>query len=459
MVQWFDNNPSGQIADFSQLGALGKIGLVLSNIADPNTLPQYQQALANQTQQNLINQTRQNELDKQSKLAALAADPSFQNLDINGRYGALAAIDPAYAIRQLDYQASQEITPYQRAQLAAASGANQITTNSGLPVNNPLIASVINAESGGNPNAVSPKGALGLMQLMPQTAANPGFGITPAQNSTPQENVRVGSEYLGALQQKYGDTPTALAAYNWGTGNVDKWLANGADPSALPKETQNYVKKVLTNQAISGSMAPATAQPLYKGGKPYTENLPAGYQWALNPDGSQVAQKIPGTAPTKDENDQRIQSDAKAKFDETLANLQGYYDELAKQGEIRTQNQGTLANIADYIPNADGFLGVGTKALGDFYGTPASTTREKINAAKSLAAAQYIQAAGLTSGQTNSLAEQERFLSTLGGYNKTYEANQSALANLSKSYGRGAIKERNIKDVLGQVNGFTIRKK
>lgn len=126
MVQWFDNNPSGQIADFSQLGALGKIGLVLSNIADPNTLPQYQQALANQTQQNIINQTRQNELDKQSKLAALAADPSFQNLDINGKYGALAAIDPAYAAKQLDYQASQQLTPYQRASLAQSGQASAL---------------------------------------------------------------------------------------------------------------------------------------------------------------------------------------------------------------------------------------------------------------------------------------------------------------------------------------------
>ena len=83
-------------------------------------------------------------------------------------------------------------------------------------------------ESGGNPNAVSPKGATGLLQVMPATAANPGFGIAPS-NGTPQDTYRVGQQYLGALTNKYG-TAGGLAAYNWGMGNWDRALAaNGGN--------------------------------------------------------------------------------------------------------------------------------------------------------------------------------------------------------------------------------------
>lgn len=117
MVQWFDQAQPNQIPDFSQLGALGKIGLVLQNIADPSTVPKYQGALQQQTQQNVINQTRQNELDKQSALASLYQDPSFLNLPVEQQLLRQAQVTGDGSALS-EYQQNQQITPYQQQQLA-----------------------------------------------------------------------------------------------------------------------------------------------------------------------------------------------------------------------------------------------------------------------------------------------------------------------------------------------------
>jgi hypothetical protein len=100
----------------------------------------------------------------------------------------------------------------------------------------------------------SPKGAQGEMQVMPKTARKPGYGVTPAQDKSPDELARVGKDYLKAMLDKYGDTEKALIAYNWGPKNADDWLAAGADPAKLPKETQGYIKRV------TGSLKPVVPE-------------------------------------------------------------------------------------------------------------------------------------------------------------------------------------------------------
>jgi len=102
-----------------------------------------------------------------------------------------------------------------------------------------LIRAVIQAESGGNPLAVSRAGARGLMQLMPETAAE--LGVTNPFD--PTQNIMGGTSYLRRLLDRYrGDEKLALAAYNWGMGNLEK------HPGAMPRETKNFIAAVEKNQ-------------------------------------------------------------------------------------------------------------------------------------------------------------------------------------------------------------------
>ena len=121
-----------------------------------------------------------------------------------------------------------------------------------------LLSTIMQKESGGRRYdksgnlLTSSKGAEGEMQVMPYTAMDPGFGVKPAQNRSPDELKRVGDDYAMAMYSRYGDPKLAMIAYNMGPGATDKWLAAGADPRKLPKETQGYIRNV--NLASGGEV-------------------------------------------------------------------------------------------------------------------------------------------------------------------------------------------------------------
>jgi soluble lytic murein transglycosylase-like protein len=154
--------------------------------------------------------------------------------------------------------------------------ATEIVQGSVIPAVQPtdsarLVNLVMGAESGGKrfgPDGktllTSPKGAKGEMQVMDGTNKNPGYGVTPAKDDSPDERARVGREYLGAMVKEFGgDVPKALAAYNAGPGAVQKAMeaaAKGRSGSGdwlsyMPEETKAYVGKI-TNEYSKGAGAP-----------------------------------------------------------------------------------------------------------------------------------------------------------------------------------------------------------
>ncbi len=110
-----------------------------------------------------------------------------------------------------------------------------------------LLAAVIEQESSFDANARSSAGAIGLMQLTPQTAKGiairtGGSRFTLSDLTDPEINIRYGAWYLRHLLDRYGDERTALAAYNAGQRNVDRWLARHV--AVQFPETRAYVERV-----------------------------------------------------------------------------------------------------------------------------------------------------------------------------------------------------------------------
>lgn len=117
-----------------------------------------------------------------------------------------------------------------------------------------LIFAIIKNESNFKNTISSNKGAKGLMQLMDTTATEVAsdIGISNLDLENPKTNIEIGTKYYSYLYNKYEDNGLALAAYNAGSGNVDKWIksgklkSDGSNIENIPyKETNMYVRKVL----------------------------------------------------------------------------------------------------------------------------------------------------------------------------------------------------------------------
>lgn len=128
-----------------------------------------------------------------------------------------------------------------------------------------LVFAIIKAESGFKPKAISSRNAIGLMQIMEETAIDVAkkYDIKIDSNNAKEEianiqnNINIGTKYLSVLLEKYKNKEVALAAYNAGIGRVDNWIENdiikedGSNIEKIPyKETNNYVRKILRNYKI-----------------------------------------------------------------------------------------------------------------------------------------------------------------------------------------------------------------
>ena len=124
-----------------------------------------------------------------------------------------------------------------------------------------LIYALIKAESNFNPDAVSHQNAKGLMQLMQSTAEdlakNSKIDLNNENILEPEVNIQLGTQYIASLLNKYDCVEVALAAYNAGSGNVDKWIsagkikADGSDIENIPyKETNTYVRKIMRDYEV-----------------------------------------------------------------------------------------------------------------------------------------------------------------------------------------------------------------
>ena len=132
---------------------------------------------------------------------------------------------------EIGFQASQPVpqTPY---------GELIYETARRHEINPQLVAAIVQAESAFDPHAVSPKGASGLLQLMPATAGR--FGLEVSGLSDPSRNLDAGVRYLKWLSQRFeGDLPRILAGYNAGEATVDRY--EGVPPF---RETRDYIRRI-----------------------------------------------------------------------------------------------------------------------------------------------------------------------------------------------------------------------
>jgi hypothetical protein len=199
-------------------------------------------------------------------------------------------------------------------------------------------------ESRFDPKAISPVGATGPAQFTPQTAAMYGGNGTQAQQ-----------RYMGALYGKYGSLPIALAAYNWGPGNVDTWLkppnqgGTGGDPQRLPSETQNYINKVLDLTGKAGGFGNGNIGSAFNTGGNTGSQFASSAGAASNPGaGLAVSDLGPAQQASMTERGKVLEETIGTQID-TDANAAKQQNFLLDQ--LKTESQGWSAGMGPFAPH------------------------------------------------------------------------------------------------------------
>lgn len=253
------------------------IGPVLEGVQDPENRQMFEAA----TYEDFVNIGVTAEKEQRTAFGK-KAELDIDTLVEDGRRRIRAKEDPQKVLAEIngainDNQFIDQVTREGKAQGASTLLiADAVETNalsgygniSGGAVVRALTAAQIQVESSNDPNAVSPAGAIGLMQVMPDTAGDIAkelndqefFRLSAKQRieylKRQDVSIRYGTYYMDKQLKKYGgDLEAALIAYNAGPGNADKWLAAGRNYDVLPKkeETQPYVQKVFEALGVDGA--------------------------------------------------------------------------------------------------------------------------------------------------------------------------------------------------------------
>jgi membrane-bound lytic murein transglycosylase B len=179
------------------------------------------------------------------------------------RQGSVPPHSPESLVRNFDQKYRPDLSPSVGAAMKRLDQLrptlSRILESEGVPQE---IVSVVIVESGGRTTALSPKGALGLWQLMPDTARRYGLVVTPSRDDRldVERSTRVAAHYLRELYQQFGSWPLALAAYNAGELRVQRAVERAGTTDfiqlsslrLLPQETRNYVPAVLSAMQLLG---------------------------------------------------------------------------------------------------------------------------------------------------------------------------------------------------------------
>ena len=195
------------------------------------------------------------------------ADQAYNMLGKGANLGGKGTALPGSQGSQGSSSSSAKVAPVPQEYESAFAQAAKST---GLDVN--LLKGMAMAESTFNSTAVSPKGATGIMQLGAAAAQE----VNVKDRNDPNENIRGGAEYLKKQLNEFKDLPTALVAYNWGPGKARDWVKGGSNFNNLPKETRNYVNRVLSMQGeYAAGIQPSAGQTISNaagGGMPAISN-------------------------------------------------------------------------------------------------------------------------------------------------------------------------------------------
>src|ERR1017187_1610362 len=181
----------------------------------------------------------------------------------NDSHGGVPPRSPESLVRNFDQKYRPDVSPSVGAAMKRLDQLrptlSRILESEGVPQE---IASVVVVESGGRTTALSPKGALGLWQLMPDTARRYGLVVTPSRDERLdiEKSTGAAAHYLRDLYQQFGSWPLAIAAYNAGEQALQRAIARAGTRDfvqisslrLLPQETRNYVPAVLSGMQMLG---------------------------------------------------------------------------------------------------------------------------------------------------------------------------------------------------------------